>query len=69
VLNDNTSSGVVTVTITSADSVVKWNGERLAAGILATLATPLAGRFRRDSTTFYIEAGSGNDSVLFNDTG
>ena len=66
-LKDDTV-GNVTITITSADSAVKWNGGTAGNWDTNNTGNTIWQTVPSGSTTYYIEAGSGNDSVLFNDT-
>jgi autotransporter-associated beta strand protein len=67
-LNDNTATGVVTITITSADSAVKWNGGASGNWDINNAANTIWQTVPSASTTYYIESGSGNDVALFDDT-
>ena len=67
-LNDDKVNGIVTMNITSADTGVKWKGSSSTnwdisdTGNLNWLTVPSG------NAAYYIEAGSGNDSVLFDDS-
>ena len=67
-LNDDTTAGIVSVTILSADSAVKWNGGATGNWDINNNANTIWQTVPSATTTHYIEAGSGNDVVLFNDT-
>jgi fibronectin-binding autotransporter adhesin len=66
-LNDD-NAGNVTMTIISADSAVKWNGGAGGDWDVNNAGNAIWQTVPSGGTTHYIEAGSGNDSVLFNDT-
>src|SRR5262249_36999579 len=67
-LNDDTTTGIVTVTILSADSAVKWNGGVSGNWDINNNGNTVWQTVPSANTTYYIEAGSGSDVVLFNDT-
>ena len=67
-LNDDKVNGLVTITITSADSAVKWNGGSAGNWDISDAGNTIWQTVPSGNTTFYIESGSGNDVVLFNDT-
>jgi autotransporter-associated beta strand protein len=65
-LNDD-GVGNVTVTITSADSAVKWNGGGAGNWDISNAGNSIWQTVPSGNPTYYIESGSGNDVVLFND--
>ena len=67
-LNDDTINGIVTITILSADSAVKWKGGSLGQWDINNTTNTIWQTVPSGSTTYYIEAGSGNDAALFDDT-
>jgi len=67
-LNDDTGSGVVTITIVSADSAVKWLGGTAGNWDANNTGNTIWKTVPSGTTTYYIENGSGNDSVLFDDS-
>lgn len=67
-LNDDTNAGIVSITITSADSGIKWNGGGSGNWDINDSGNSIWQTVPSGNTTYYIEAGSGNDSVLFDDT-
>ncbi len=61
-------AGNVTVTIISADTAVKWNGGSAGDWNINTPANPIWQTVPSGNPTYYIETGSGNDVVLFDDS-
>jgi len=66
-LNDNTSSGVVTMTITSAATGIQWEGGVTGNWDISDTTNNIWQTVPSASSTYYIESGSGNDTVFFND--
>jgi autotransporter-associated beta strand protein len=66
-LNDD-GVGTVSVTITSADVAVKWNGGASGVWDINNVANNIWQTVPSGNATDYIESGSGNDSVIFDDT-
>lgn len=66
-LNDD-MAGNVTVTIISADTAVKWNGGSDGNWDVNDTGNTIWQTVPSDSTTYYIESGSGNDVALFDDS-
>ncbi len=67
-LNDDTGSGIVSVTITSADTGIKWNGGVTGNWDINNGANTIWQTVPSGNIASYIESGSGNDSVIFDDT-
>lgn len=66
-LNDNTTTGTVTINVTSADTGIKWQGG--ASGWDINDTTNIIWKtFPSGNPAYYIESGSGNDSVIFDDS-
>ena len=65
-LNDD-GAGTVSVTITSADVAVKWNGGVAGVWDINDVGNTIWQTVPSGNATDYIESGSGNDSVIFND--
>ena len=66
-LNDD-GAGTVSVTITSADVAVKWNGGVAGVWDIINIGNNIWQTVPSGNATDYIESGSGNDSVIFDDT-
>lgn len=66
-LNDD-GVGNVTMTIISADSAVKWNGGAGGNWDINNTGNTIWQTIPSGTTTYYIEAGSGNDVVRFDDS-
>ncbi|HVX56797.1 MAG TPA: autotransporter-associated beta strand repeat-containing protein, partial [Candidatus Saccharimonadales bacterium] len=62
------NAGTVSVTITSADVGVKWNGGASGNWDVNNNANTIWQTVPSGNRAFYIESGSGNDSVIFDDT-
>jgi autotransporter-associated beta strand protein len=67
-LNDNPATGIVSVSITSADSAIKWNGGVAGNWDINDGANAIWQTVPSGNPTDYIESGSGNDSVIFDDS-
>jgi fibronectin-binding autotransporter adhesin len=67
-LNDNTSSGVVSINIISADTGIKWQGGVAGNWDISDTGNTIWKTFPSGNTSYYIESGSGNDSVIFDDS-
>lgn len=61
-------AGTVSVTITSADVAVKWNGGVSGLWDINDVGNNIWQTVPSGNATDYIESGSGNDSVIFDDT-
>jgi len=58
----------VSVTIISADSAVKWNGGLTGNWDINNAGNAIWQTVPSGSPTYYVEAGTGNDAVLFDDS-
>ncbi|HSY19515.1 MAG TPA: autotransporter-associated beta strand repeat-containing protein, partial [Candidatus Acidoferrales bacterium] len=67
-LSDDTVNGVVSITITSADAGVGWNGGVAGNWDINNTGNTVWQTFPSGTTTYYIEASGGNDVVQFDDT-
>ncbi len=67
-LNDDTINGIVSITITSADSGIKWKGGASGNWDINDNPNTIWQTVPSGVPAFYIESGSGNDSVIFDDS-
>jgi autotransporter-associated beta strand protein len=66
-LNDDTVNGIVSITIISADTGVKWLGGVAGNWDINDTGNSIWKTFPSGNSAYYIESGSGNDSVIFDD--
>ncbi len=67
-LNDDKINGIVSVTIISADAAVRWKGTASSNWDINNAGNVDWQTVPSGNPAYYIEAGSGNDNVLFDDT-
>ena len=67
-LNDDTNAGIVSVTIISADSAIKWKGTAGGNWDINNTGNTIWQTVPSAASTYYIEGGTGNDVVLFDDS-
>ena len=66
-LSDDTVNGIVSINITSADTAVRWKGGASGNWDISDAGNVNWQTVPSGNPTYYIEAGSGNDNVLFDD--